>query len=141
MIKMICKHCGEENLETSKFCKGCGAPLQVASPTASTNYQTEYARQEQSQNINQSQPIQNQNPNNNEKFKPITMWGYLGYELLFSIPIVGLIAILIFSFSSSTNVNLKNFARSYILLAIIVFVVTIVFSFILGMMGVSSSSY
>lgn len=138
---MICKQCGEENLETSKFCKGCGAPLQVANPAAATGYQTEYSRQNQSQTYSQAPVNSAPNYNNDEKYKPISMWGYLGYELLFSIPIVGLIAILIFSFSSSTNVNLKNFARSYILLAIIVFVVTIVFSFIIGMLGVSASSY
>ena len=35
--------------------------------------------------------VQNPNP---EEYKPITMWGYFGYELLFSIPCVGIIILL-----------------------------------------------
>jgi hypothetical protein len=48
-----------------------------------------------------------------EEYRPISMWGYFGYEILFSIPCVGFILLLVFSFGGSKNVNLKNFARSY----------------------------
>ena len=48
-----------------------------------------------------------------EEYKPISMWGYFGYELLFSIPCVGFILLLVFSFGGTKNVNLRNFARSY----------------------------
>ena len=48
-----------------------------------------------------------------EEYTPISMWGYFGYSLLFSIPIVGLICIIVFSFGGSRNINLRNFARSY----------------------------
>ena len=59
------------------------------------------------------------------EYKPISMWGYFGYELLFSIPVVGFILLIVFSITS-TNVNLKNFARSYFCLIIIVLIVCIV---------------
>lgn len=48
-----------------------------------------------------------------EQYRPISMWGYFGYQLLFSIPCVGLILLIIFSFGGTSNVNLRNFARSY----------------------------
>ena len=40
-------------------------------------------------------------------------WGYLGYEILFAIPLVGFILLLVFSFGGTRNINLRNFARSY----------------------------
>ncbi len=48
-----------------------------------------------------------------EEYKPITMWGYFGYEILFSIPCIGLVLLLVFSFGGTKNINLRNFARSY----------------------------
>jgi uncharacterized integral membrane protein len=64
-----------------------------------------------------------------EEYRPISMWGYFGYEILFSIPCVGLILLLVFAFGGTRNVNLKNFARSYfcylILAAILVLIVIV----------------
>ncbi len=59
------------------------------------------------------------------EYKPISMWGYFGYEILFSLPIVGFICLIIMSFAPS-NKNLKNFARSYFCLFIISLVLTVV---------------
>ncbi len=66
-----------------------------------------------------------------EDYKPISMWGYFGYQLLFSIPIVGLVLLIIFSFTA-TNVNLKNFARSYFCFMIVMIVLAIVISIATG---------
>lgn len=66
------------------------------------------------------------------KYIPISMWGYFGYEILFSIPVIGLIFLLIYSFGSTTNLNLKNFARSYFCLLIIAFVIALITSAIAG---------
>ena len=54
-----------------------------------------------------------------EEYKPISMWGYFGYEILFAIPIIGFILLLVFSFGGTRNKNLKNFARSYFCFLII----------------------
>ena len=59
------------------------------------------------------------------EYKPISMWGYFGYEILFSIPVIGFICLIIMSFAAG-NKNVKNFARSYFCLFIISLVVTIV---------------
>ena len=53
-----------------------------------------------------------------EEYKPISMWGYFGYEILFSIPVLGFI-ILIVNALTAKNKNLKNFARSYFCLTIL----------------------
>lgn len=65
-----------------------------------------------------------QNENNiPEEYKPISMWGYFGYEILFSIPCVGFVLLLIYSFGGTKNVNLRNFARSYFCFLIVVVVI------------------
>ena len=55
-----------------------------------------------------------------EEYRPISMWGYFGYELLFSIPVIGFICLIVFALGSK-NVNKKNFARSYFCFTIICF--------------------
>ena len=67
-------------------------------------------------------------------YKPISMWGYFGYDLLFAIPIVGLICIIVFAFSSSTNKNLQNYARSKFCWFLIALVLWAIF-FILVLVG------
>lgn len=63
-----------------------------------------------------------------EEYKPLSPWAYFGYQILFSIPIVGLIFLIVFSFSSK-NINRRNFARSffciYVLIGIILTVIAI----------------
>ena len=67
------------------------------------------------------------------EYKPISMWGYLGYQLLFSIPLIGFILLVVFSLGGTKNINLKNFARSYFCYAIIMLVIVV--SFILIFAG------
>ena len=61
-----------------------------------------------------------------EEYKPISMWGYFGYEILFAIPIIGFILLLVFSFGGTSNKNLKNFARSYFCFLIIVVILILI---------------
>ena len=73
-----------------------------------------------------------------EEYKPISMWGYFGYELLFSIPCVGFIVLLVFAFGGNKNVNVKNFARSYFCYFIIVAILTVI---LVAIFGVSAASF
>ena len=57
---------------------------------------------------------------------------YLCGEILFSIPCVGFIALLIFAFGGTKNVNLKNFARSYFCFTIILVVLVVLFTIAFG---------
>lgn len=68
---------------------------------------------------------QSQNKILDEKYTPISMWGYFGYEILFTLPVIGWI-ILIVKALSSKNINVKNFARSYFCLLIIGIVIAII---------------
>lgn len=69
--------------------------------------------------------MENNNNNIPAEYRPISMWGYFGYQILFSIPIVGLILLIIYSFSSS-NINRRNFARSYFCYTILILLVLLV---------------
>ena len=103
--------------------EGSAAAAQTAEPAPerptatpaqpAPQYQPNYAAYQQSQNA-QPAPMQT-----SEDLKPISMWGYLGYQLLFGIPCIGLIFLCIFSFGGTKNVHLKNFARSYFCMALL----------------------
>ena len=67
-----------------------------------------------------------------EEYKPISMWGYFGYQLLFAIPCVGFILLLVFSFGGTKNVNLKNFARSYFCVLIITVILFVIIFLVAG---------
>ncbi len=75
-----------------------------------------------------------------EEYRPISMWGYFGYQILFGIPIVGLICLIVFSVSAK-NRNLKNFARSYfcvLILAIILFLLLLASGALAAIIGALS---
>lgn len=139
---MRCDKCGKENSEVSKFCVGCGTPMEKkAAPNYNTSsdnqsYNSEknnsYAQgggsgQKESPNI----VIQNSVP---DSYTPISMWGYLGYEILFSIPCVGIICLIVFSLGGTSNVNVRNFARSYFCFVIILIVIL---ALIFGSLGLA----
>lgn len=68
------------------------------------------------------------------KYRPLGAWAYFGYSLLFSIPLVGFILLIVFSFSDD-NINRRNFARSYwcaLIVALILFVIMFIFAAIFG---------
>ncbi len=46
------------------------------------------------------------------EYRPLGAWAYFGLSILFSIPFIGLVFLIIFSFASS-NINRRNYARSY----------------------------
>ena len=71
--------------------------------------------------------------NNNipSEYKPISAWGYIGYEILFAIPVIGFILLIVFSLGGTKNINLRSFARSYFCIYII-FIILFVLLFLLG---------
>ena len=73
------------------------------------------------------------NSNIPEEYRPISMWGYFGYEVLFAIPVIGFIVLIILAITAR-NVNVKNFARSY-------FCFIIIFLLFIGIMaGISAAN-
>ena len=60
-----------------------------------------------------------------DKYRPMSAWAYFGYQILFSIPLIGFIVLLICAFSSS-NINRRSFARSYFCILIIILVIAVI---------------
>ncbi len=52
------------------------------------------------------------------KWRPLGAWAILGYNILFMLPVIGLICIIIFSISSG-NISRRSLARSYLLVFLI----------------------
>lgn len=102
---MKCTICGAEVADHERACTSCGAPV-VVPPT----------------------------PAHNET-KLLGPWGYFGLKILFSIPLVGFILLIVFSFDNN-HLNRRNFARSYWCDLILTVVVTVVVAIILSATGV-----
>lgn len=70
------------------------------------------------------------------KYKPIGAWGYFGYNILFAIPVVGIICLIVFA-CSGKNVNRRSYARSFFC----VFILIAIFIGILAIVGASSGLF
>ena len=71
-------------------------------------------------------------------YAPLSPWAYFGLQILFSIPIVGFIFLIVFTFSNA-NINRRNFARSYWCVYIIIAVIALIFLIVsLALGGVSA---
>ena len=145
---MFCPKCGTEVSDDKAFCPECGNPLKSQAQQASGARQTAGAQQasegQQTAGAQQSwQATGAQNGAQNgarphpqvqfqsdtvvlpDEYKPISMWGYFGYEILFSVPIVGFIVLIVLSINGK-NQNVKNFARSYFCFTIIVLILLVI---------------
>lgn len=60
-----------------------------------------------------------------EQFRPLSPWAYFGYGILFSIPVLGFILLIVFSINS-TNINRRNFARSYWCVYVVVLIIVVI---------------
>ena len=60
------------------------------------------------------------------QYKPLSPWAYFGYNILFAIPLVGIICAIIFAFDNS-NINRRNYARSFFCGLILVAIIVILF--------------
>ncbi len=158
---LFCKECGaplqgQGGAKSSNAASGAGnsgndTPIQ---PKSQPNYQQQNYQQQAQANYQQpqSQVVYHQQPpvqtvyagfdENNipEEYKPISMWGYFGYELLFAIPLVGFIVLLVFAFGGTRNKNLKNFARSYFCAMIVAVIIIVILAFVLGGLGYAIGS-
>ncbi len=134
---MYCKKCGVKNADEAKFCRRCGAELKAPETDEKNSDATVNCGNKEN---NMMPAFPDMIP---EEYKPISMWGYLGYELLFSLPIVGLVLLIVFSVGGTKNRNLKNFARSYFCFLLIVIFLIILIMILFGALagGVSSVAY
>lgn len=128
---MKCPSCGGELPANTRFCTFCGVAIQTEpvtppespfAPPAPPPIPPKFAAQ----------------TNLPPQFKPLGAWAYFGLHLLFSIPLVGLICLIVFSLDD-TNINRRNFARSYWCKLIIGLAVTVLVVILLVVTGVGAA--
>ena len=58
-------------------------------------------------------------------FKPISAWGYVGYSILYAIPVLGWIFLFIHAIGAE-NRNVRSYARSYFCNLLLVAIIAVV---------------
>lgn len=77
-----------------------------------------------------------------EEYKPVSVGAYVGYTILFSIPIIGFIMLLVTALSSTNKKSLRNFARAQLILLIIGVVLSFAFmAFIIALIPAIDYGY
>lgn len=107
---MICKICGKFNPDDMPVCSQCGSPINQASEPYDT--QLPYTTSASPEDYAASYP-RRAGPRIPKEYKPLSPWAYVGYQFLFAIPLVGFILLIVFSCGGTSNLNLRNLARSY----------------------------
>ncbi len=102
-------------------CPKCGAPLEPGAPFCPNCGVRLSAAQQPSLAIPKA-------------YKPLSPWGYIGWSILFAIPVVGFILLIVMSFSKS-NLNRRNFARSYWCALLLVFLLVLAVSIAAAVTG------
>lgn len=115
---MKCPTCSSEIAENEKFCTLCGTAVASFVPAEPVRP----APAASAPRFPASQP------------KLLKPWAYFGLQLLFSIPIVGFIFLIVFSFDNS-NLNRRNFARSYWCALLVVLILVIIGAILFAVTG------
>ena len=165
----LCPNCGKELANDAVFCTECGATVEqqvnnqdYQQNTVSIDQMAIENQYQNTQNQQQYQSIPNQPPYQTQyqyqyqanaynqpitedmlppEYKPVSIGAYVGYSLLFSIPVVGFIMMFIVGFGSSYCKSLRNFAKSYLVMMAISIALVVLFYlvmiFLAVFMGVS----
>lgn len=108
-----------------------GNNTESANNAVQTNQANNYSNQQQNYQNNQGyyqQPPQFNQFNNRipPEYKPISAWGYVGWDLLFGIPLVGFILLIVFACGATGNINLKKYAQSKFCALLLALIITII---------------
>lgn len=66
-----------------------------------------------------------------EDYKPVTVGQYVGYSILFALPLIGFIMLLVTAFGSSKSISLRNYAKSYLVfyaIAVVLYIIMFIFA-------------
>lgn len=133
-----CTKCGTANQDSQNFCTTCGAALPASAPNPGYAPNTSYGQPSYSNtttpinfNVNSAyqQPITEETLP--EKFRPIKPWGYVGYSLLFALPLIGLIMMIVYA-TKDDNINRRNYARSFLWMMLLAIAISLVVSLVFG---------
>ena len=81
-----------------------------------------------------------QNINIPNEYRPLSPWGYIGYNILFNIPIVGLVLLIVFALDNN-YIARRNYSRSYLivmLIGILISVIAFIICLALGLLSTYS---
>ncbi len=158
----FCPKCGKEIMNNLSICENCSADV-AQQQVSNQEYQQEtvYVDPVATENQYQSAPNQQQYqsaPNQYQyqanpyypptiteymlppEYKPVSIWAYLGYSILFSLPVIGLIMLFIVGFGSNYSKSLRNFAKyNLIMIAISTVLVVLFYVFFFVVMGMSAT--
>ncbi len=82
-----------------------------------------------------AQPNPYNNPSIPPYYRPIKPWGYIGYMLLYSLPLIGFIMLIVNALAED-NINKRNFARSYLWIMLISVIISILLTILFVIIGV-----
>lgn len=136
---MVCKNCGKEVKEGTKFCTDCGAPVQPEPQETYSrpNYQQPPQQQYQQQ---YAQPYQQYNqPYQANNSAPVTSVGkYILWLILSTIPTAGFIIMIVFALDK-TDKNRANFGKAMLITQVCGIAVGIITLIVLAVLGFSVS--
>ena len=105
---MICKNCETPLKDGVKFCHVCGKAVEAVEP----EIVIETIEPVECVDVVEPTPEKPQKPTIPPQYQPLGAWGFFWLQVLFSLPVVGFVFLIIFSFSNG-NLSRRNFARSY----------------------------
>lgn len=120
---MFCNNCGAEIKNNGKFCPKCGQPVkQDTGERAGVSIEKAQQTTEDTKTQSNTATVVT-DPN----MAPVmSVWSYLGLFLLSSIPIVGIIMLIVFAIGSN-NRNKTNYCRAILLGQVIMVLIIVLF--------------
>lgn len=135
---MICPNCGANNADQTKFCVACGARFEEQTPPPPPPPVYQQPQQNyQSQANYQQPPYQQPVPAVDPRTMPLTTGQFMIMDLLMMIPIVNLIILFVWGFSSTENENRKSWCKAKLIWMLIGIGITVILTIIFTIVGVS----
>ena len=144
-MQKICPHCGAMINDNDEFWTSCGTPVKNddAQGGASATNRSEHITVNQSgyqQNGYQQTSIPYYQPPQQTNDNLVSIGAYIGYTILFSLPLIGLIFAIVFAINHE-NQSLKNFARAHLILIIASGILSILLTiFVIAIVAMAESS-
>ena len=133
---MFCENCGSKLPKGATFCGGCGAKTEPVQPAYTAAAEPAPPRLVPPPPINT--PPSQAAPSRRQAYAPppayagqpgsgpLRVGQYIGMLLLMCVPILNIILLFVWGFSSSVNLNKKNFARASLILCAVMLIFWIV---------------
>jgi uncharacterized membrane protein YvbJ len=135
---MICKNCGAELNDGAMFCANCGSRLDIQDQAPATPAPSPIQQQYTQYSQPNTGSVQ-QNSYADRLREPLSTGNFMVMMLVSFIPLVNLIMLLVWAFSSDTNINKKNWSRAMLIWWLIGFAISIVL--FIGLIAVGASLF